>query len=85
MDDPTDGGKEFRPGEQADADAAASTHGGGKDFASDVDEPETDERATTTESSGKTFSPSVQDPEDEPDTEGGRGSGKQFEPGRDRL
>lgn len=80
----TDDGKGFAPDEHADDEHAASTtHGSGKSFAEDVDDPDTDTDATTSEGSGKQFSPSVEDPEDE--TTGGRGSGKQFEPGRHEL
>lgn len=79
-------GKEFAPSEHVDdEDKAAASPGGGKQFASDIDDPEHDERATQTEGSGKEFSPDVGDPEDEDDAAGRKGSGKQFEPGRHEL
>jgi hypothetical protein len=45
--------------ESADETAATTTHGGGKEFAPDVEDPDTNERARQVEGSGKQFAPDV--------------------------
>lgn len=92
------GGKGFAPdtpNTAADDDetSATTTYGSGKEFAWDVDDPETDPRARAKKGSGKRFAWDVQDAEaedaeaedDEAAEERTPGSGTQFEPGRHEL
>lgn len=79
------GGKGFAPSErnvdeQDDAEAT-TVHGGGKQFAKDVGDPDSDESARQTEGSGKRFAWETEEDEAGSGDVPGRGSGKQFRPG----
>lgn len=83
------GGKGFAPSvrnvDEHDDESATTVHGGGKQFAKDVGDPETDEVARQTEGSGKQFAWDTEAELDEPEIpdEPASGSGKQFRPGPD--
>ena len=69
----------------SDDESATTVHGGGKQFAKDVGDPDTDEVARQTEGSGKQF---AWDTETEPDEtelpdDHASGAGEQFIPGPD--